>query len=144
MANRAQRRAQEKARRRGIPEQYDSTRGRGRSGMIDEYALQEKSIRLQEGRDGEWKPTAYTGEEEQQEVVAASNGVSVRGVARIISWTLIVLSALAFLVVMWVSYKPLWLVATIAGVFALSVLSLFFVSGDSKYNPRLDQNGTAL
>ena len=43
MPNRAERRAQAKAGRRGVPSQYDQTRGRGRSGMIDEYQLQQKS-----------------------------------------------------------------------------------------------------
>lgn len=49
MPNRAERRAQAKAGRRGVPSQYDQTRGRGRSGMIDEYQLQQKSQRLQDG-----------------------------------------------------------------------------------------------
>ena len=51
MPNRAERRAQAKAGRRGVPSQYDQTRGRGRSGMIDEYQLQQKSQRLQDGTD---------------------------------------------------------------------------------------------
>ena len=52
MPNRAERRAQAKAGRRGVPSQYDQTQGRGRSGMIDEYQLQQKSQRLQDGTDG--------------------------------------------------------------------------------------------
>ena len=61
MPNRAERRAQAKAGRRGVPSQYDQTRGRGRSGMIDEYQLQQKSQRLQDGTDGtEWKPSGGT------------------------------------------------------------------------------------
>lgn len=44
MPNRAERRAQAKQNRRGVPQQYDQTRGRGRSGMLDEYQLQEKSV----------------------------------------------------------------------------------------------------
>lgn len=51
MPNRAERRAQAKQNRRGVPQQYDQTRGRGRSGMLDEYQLQEKSRRLQDGID---------------------------------------------------------------------------------------------
>ena len=44
-----------------VPSQYDQTRGRGRSGMIDEYQLQQKSQRLQDGTDGtEWKPSGGT------------------------------------------------------------------------------------
>ena len=61
MPNRAERRAQAKAGRRGVPSQYDQTQGRGRSGMIDEYQLQQKSQRLQDGTDGtEWKPSGGT------------------------------------------------------------------------------------
>ena len=51
MPNRAERRAQAKQNRRGVPQQYDQTRGRGRSGMLDEYQLQEKSRRLQDGTE---------------------------------------------------------------------------------------------
>lgn len=71
MPNRAERRAKAKADRRGVPSQYDQTQGRGRAGMIDEYQLQEKSRRLQEGTDGPWKPTAHTISE--QENVLATN-----------------------------------------------------------------------
>lgn len=52
MPNRAERRAQAKNNRRGVPQQYDQTHGRARSGMLDEYQLQEKSRRLQDGTDG--------------------------------------------------------------------------------------------
>ena len=52
MPNRAERRAQAKRNRRGVPQQYDQTQGRARSGMLDEYQLQEKSRRLQDGTDG--------------------------------------------------------------------------------------------
>ena len=60
MPNRAERRAQAKRNRRGVPQQYDQTQGRARSGMLDEYQLQEKSRRLQDGTDGPWKPSAST------------------------------------------------------------------------------------
>ena len=39
MPNRAERRAQAKNNRRGVPQQYDQTHGRARSGMLDEYQL---------------------------------------------------------------------------------------------------------
>ncbi len=42
MPNRAERRAQAKNNRRGVPQQYNQTHGRARSGMLDEYQLQEK------------------------------------------------------------------------------------------------------
>ena len=66
MPNRAERRAQAKNNRRGVPQQYDQTHGRARSGMLDEYQLQEKSRRLQDGTDGPWKPTGGTIEAECQ------------------------------------------------------------------------------
>ena len=65
MPNRAERRAQAKRNRRGVPQQYDQTQGRARSGMLDEYQLQEKSRRLQDGTDGPWKPSARTITEHQ-------------------------------------------------------------------------------
>lgn len=154
MPNRAERRAQEKRNRRGVPQQYDQTKGRARSGMIDEYALQQKSIRLQEGTDtgGAWKPTASF---EQPEVTAEADLTlrnpklfkaphSLHQWFRVISWILIVIAAIAFVVVMWLPTKPIWLVLAIAIVFAVGVVSLFFTAGNSKHNPNLDANGTAV
>lgn len=63
---------------------------------------------------------------------------------RVISWLLIALSAIAFLVIMWLPSHPMWLVATVSIVFAVGVLSLFFTAGNPKHNPNLDQNGTAV
>ena len=60
MPNRAERRAQAKRNRRGVPQQYAQTQGRARSGMLDEYQLQEKSRRLQDGTDGPWRQSAST------------------------------------------------------------------------------------
>ena len=36
------------------------------------------------------------------------------------------------------------LIITVSAVFIVGVLSLFFTAGDSKHNPNLDQNGTAV
>ena len=120
MPNRAERRKAAKDQRRGVPSQYDQTRGRARSGMLDEYALQEKSRRIQEGVDdsGEW--------------------------FRVGSWTLIALSVIAFFVVMWLPTHPLWLILTVSVVFVVGVLSLFFTAGNYRNNPNLDANGTAV
>ncbi|MBT1170348.1 MULTISPECIES: tripartite tricarboxylate transporter TctB family protein [Bifidobacterium] len=154
MANRAERRAQAKANRRGVPSQYDSTRGRGRAGMIDEYQLQERSRRLQDGESlGPWKPSAVV--ESEPETVLNTNPDytnpkmfkaphSVRQWFRVGSWTLIALAIIAFFVVMWLPSHPMWLIATVSGVFIVGVVSLFFTAGDSKHNPNLDQNGTAV
>ncbi|PJM77308.1 hypothetical protein [Bifidobacterium felsineum] len=154
MPNRRERRAQAKANRRGVPSQYDQTQGRGRSGMIDEYQLQQKSIRLQEGTDGkEWKPSG--GNVEETETLLTTNPNysnpkmfkaphSVRQWFRVGSWTLIALAIIAFFVVMWLPTHPMWLIATVSGVFIVGVVSLFFTAGNSKDNPNLDQNGTAV
>lgn len=152
MPNRAERRSKN---RNGVPDQYDQTRGRGRSGMIDEYALQEKSRRLKEGGDGPWKPTSS--ELEHAEEVAMDTNPdnfdppqvlraphSTRQWFRVASWVLIVVSAILFFVVMWIPNRPMWSIITIAAVFAAGVVSLFFTAGDPKNNPNLDQNGTAV
>ncbi|KAA8820336.1 hypothetical protein CSQ85_00580 [Bifidobacterium rousetti] len=158
MPNRAERRAKAKADRRGVPSQYDSTRGRGRAGMIDEYQLQERSRRLQEGESvGPWKPTGGTVETDVEAATLTTNPDyrnpkafkaphSTRQWFRVGSWTLIAIAVIAFFVVMWLpsAARPMWLVATVAGVFIVGVVSLFFTAGDSKHNPNLDQNGTAV
>ncbi|MCI1650129.1 tripartite tricarboxylate transporter TctB family protein [Bifidobacterium tibiigranuli] len=152
MPNRAERRAQDKRSRRGVPAQYDQTQGRARSDMIDEYALQDKSRRLEEHVDGEWKPSASvtdtTGDRlddiEMRDPDIIKPPHSVRQAFRIVSWTLISLSVIAFLVIMWLPSHPLWLIATISAVFVVAVLSLFVVAGDPKHNPNLDANGTAV
>ena len=108
MPNRAERRKAAKDQRRGVPSQYDQTRGRARSGMLDEYALQEKSRRIQEGVDdsGVWKPSARTEVDEEVESVFEANPNyqdpkafkaphSVRQWFRVGSWTLIALSVIA-------------------------------------------------
>ena len=153
MPNRAERRANAKADRRGVPSQYDQTQGRGRAGMIDEYQLQEKSRRLQEGTDGPWKPTAHT-ISEQENVLATNPNYSnpkafkaphsVRQWFRVVSWILIVASVIGFFVGMWLPSHPIWLIATISGVFIVGVLSLFFTAGNYRHNPNLDENGTAV
>lgn len=157
MPNRAERRKAAKDQRRGVPSQYDQTRGRARSGMLDEYALQEKSRRIQEGVDdsGVWKPSARTEVDEEMESVFEANPNyqdpkafkaphSVRQWFRVGSWTLIALSVIAFFVVMWLPTHPLWLILTVSVVFVVGVLSLFFTAGNYRNNPNLDANGTAV
>ena len=153
MPNRAERRAQAKRNRRGVPQQYDQTQGRARSGMLDEYQLQEKSRRLQDGTDGPWKPRASTITETENvlntnpdyknpKMFKAPH--SLRQWFRVGSWTLIAIAIIAFFVVMWLPSHPMWLIITVSAVFIVGVLSLFFTAGDSKHNPNLDQNGTAV
>jgi hypothetical protein len=153
MPNRAERRAQAKNQRKGVPSQYDSTNGRGRAGMIDEHQLQQKAQRLQDGTDGEWKPSG--GSIVQADATLTTNPNysnpkmfrtphSMRQWFRVGSWTLIALAVIAFFVVMWLPNHPIWLIATVSGAFIVGVVSLFFTAGDSRHNPNLDQNGTAV
>ena len=138
MPNRAERRAQAKRNRRGVPQQYDQTQGRARSGMLDEYQLQEKSRRLQDGTDGPWKPSASTITETENvlntnpdyknpKMFKAPH--SLRQWFRVGSWTLIAIAIIAFFVVMWLPSHPMWLIITVSGVFIVGVLSLFFTAG---------------
>ena len=129
MPNRAERRKAAKDQRRGVPSQYDQTRGRARSGMLDEYALQEKSRRIQEGVDdsGVWKPSARTEVDEEVESVFEANPNYQDPKA----------------------FKAphsvrLWLILTVSVVFVVGVLSLFFTAGNYRNNPNLDANGTAV
>lgn len=118
--------------------------------MLDEYALQEKSRRIQEGVDdsGVWKPSARTEVDEEVESVFEANPNyqdpkafkaphSVRQWFRVGSWTLIALSVIAFFVVMWLPTHPLWLILTVSVVFVVGVLSLFFTAGNYRNNPNL-------
>lgn len=151
MVNRAERRARDKQRRKGIPAQYDQTNGRGRGGMIDEYTLQERSRRLQEHEHGQWKPTSNVTQQQAQlerakrrTQVADGTWESVRKILSIFAWTVILLSALAFFIVMWLPHRPVWLVLVVSVLFALGVIGLFFIAGNAQRNPRLDEHGTAL
>lgn len=156
MPNRAERRAKNKG-GKGIPQQYDHTQGRGRSGMIDEYQLQEKSRRLQDGETGPWKPSSSVKAQERieehimdtdpgaydpPEVIKAPH--SVRQWFRVFSWIIIVVSAIMFFVVMWLPQHPMWSIIAVSAAFAFGVISLFFTAGNPKNNPNLDQNGTAV
>lgn len=156
MPNRAERRKAARDQRRGIPSQYDHTNGRARAGIIDEYSLQEKSRRIQEGLDdgGEWKPSARTVSDEPESVFEANPNYrdpkafkaphSVRQWFRVFSWVLIALSIIGFFVVMWVPNLPMWGIITVSAVFIVGVVSLFFTAGNYRNNPNLDANGTAV
>lgn len=149
MPNRAERRANAKRSRRGTNSQPQRVQTRSRQGMVDEYSLQERSVRLENGQTAEWKPTSSSDLPEQSASSArtmrkpgAPRGV--RGWLRFVSWALIILSAIAFLVVMWIPGMPTWSTIVVAAVFAVGVLSLFFVAGNPKDNPNLDEYGTAV
>lgn len=159
MPNRAERRAAARRGRRAGGRSVDPSRmpARSREGLVDEYSLQQRSIRLQNGETGEWKPAAhFDGPQRTDGVGIDSDGLSVRdpknlrgphgvrGWVRFFCWLLIVLSAVAFVVVMWIPNMPTWSIILVAAIFAVGVLSLFFVAGNPKDNPNIDANGTAV
>ncbi|KFF30919.1 membrane protein [Bifidobacterium bombi] len=146
MPNRAERRAQARqSRKGGSPDQQ--VRGRG---AVNEYTLQERSRRLSESGEAEWKPSGgsivdlsdVSSASKKPKSVSAPH--SIRQWLRVVTWTLIVLSGIAFLIVMWLPKSPMWLIMTVSIVFVIGVLSLFFTAGDPKDNPNLDANGTAV
>ncbi|MDN5632826.1 tripartite tricarboxylate transporter TctB family protein [Bifidobacterium mongoliense] len=145
MPNRAERRAQSKRSSTVGPPRYDTSR-RSNVGLSDERALQERSRRLAEHRSATWTPVSSTQEERMEEAStpAARAGSSLRGVMRIISWTLIVLSMIAFLTVMWLPSHPAWLIILVSAVFVIGVLSLFLTAEDARFNTHVDEHGTAL
>ena len=139
MTNRAERRAQAKRSRRGGSDDRRMT-AKGRAGVMDERALQERSRRLEAGQGAEWKPAGHT-DDRNPRLLKAPSGV--RQWLRILVWALIICSGLAFLVCMWLPHVPIWATIAIAAVFCLGVLGLFLVGGN-RDNPRLDSYGTAL
>jgi intracellular septation protein A len=62
----------------------------------------------------------------------------------VLTWLLIVASAIAFVVLMWIPQRPMWVIIAVCATFVVGVLSLFFTAGDYRHNPNLDDNGTAV
>ncbi|WP_297316109.1 tripartite tricarboxylate transporter TctB family protein [Bifidobacterium indicum] len=151
MTNRAERRAQAKRSRRGERDQYQGV-DRGRAGLVDERTLQERSRRLAAGQSGEWKPTGHSDLPDEGQVSNPNyrnpklvrSPHSFRQWMRILAWFLIIGSGIAFLVCMWFPKIPLWATITMAAVFCLGIVLLFFVGGSYKDNPNLDSYGTAV
>lgn len=161
MANRAQRRARNKAQRR-TGSAY-STRPEASRSATDQARFNRHADRVAEGR-GEWKPGRV--DPDGEPIAAAPDATDAAGTAsatqqtvlnpnlarkrtwrdwmRFASWVLIALSALAFLIVMWIPSLPMWAIITVSAFFAVGVLSLFVVRGDTDKNPYLDENGTAV
>lgn len=155
MPNRAERRANARRSRNSSRNDGRPQMVRSRQGLVDEYSLQERSIRLQNGETGPWKPSATKLDVEQSgssvpEDFSVNNPKDLRGPhgvkgwLRFFCWLLIVLSAIAFFVVMWIPNMPVWSIIVVSVVFAIGVLSLFFVAGNAKDNPNVDANGTAV
>ena len=129
----------------GVPAQNQRNQGRNRSALLDEESLQERSVRLVEGKSAEWKPSSLeTQRQELQAQEAASKSRGWRGWLTIASLVVIGLSIVGFFTLMWLPTHPLWLVATISGVFAVGVLTLSIASQGGRANPKLDEHGTAI
>lgn len=148
MANRAQRRANQKAARtttkNGQPEVSRSA--------TTQATFNNQADRVAEGKD-QWVPGRIdpdgnvideTAEEAETAAPKISRKRTWRDWLKVCSWTLITLSAIAFLVVMWIPNLPIWAVITVSAFFVVGVLSLFVVRGDHDKNPYLDENGTAV
>ncbi len=144
MPNRAQRRANARRNKNG-----ENTERRA----SDQGLFESKADAVAEGRTGEWRPRVDLAEScAEQELTPqekdAQATVSARttgwGIAKLISWLLIILSALAFLIIMWIPGLPMWGILTVTIIFGLGVLSLFIVRSPNDVNPYLDANGTAV
>ena len=133
MPNRAERRKAAKDQRRGVPSQYDQTRGRARSGMLDEYALQEKSRRIQEGVDDSGRRPVSTAS--RNEVLIGLGVALLLGLAlglamarlteAVYPWPDALLTAFSLLAQLWMALKRwqcwlLWIVVDVlyVGFFA--------------------------
>jgi Flp pilus assembly protein TadB len=143
MANRAERRAQAKADRRGKNDNGQQVRSR--AGLLDESSLQRKSENLSDRGVGEWVPSASS---LYNSSVDSSSDMHRRRTpvqwVRFFFWFLIIIAAVAFIVVMWIPSLPQLVVVIIAAVLAVGVLSLFFTRPSHEKNPYLDENGTAV
>ncbi|MCI1983991.1 MAG: hypothetical protein LKJ47_04360 [Bifidobacteriaceae bacterium] len=165
MANRAQRRANTRAARKGN-DGRDNGLQQGTQSATSQAMFNNKADRVAEGKD-EWVPSrvdmdgnAISADDADmnasdtaiQDATSASAQTNTslkrkrtgKGWAKFFSWLLIGLSAVAFLIVMWIPNLPMWAIITVSAIFAVGVLSLFAVRGDNDKNPYLDENGTAV
>jgi hypothetical protein len=101
--------------------------------------LSEETLQDRLNSKEEWKPTSSAQAEE--DVTKKAPWTPCR-VFNLISWVLIALSMISFIVVMWVPVA--WLIITVCTMVAVGVFSLFFTTGKKCSNPLLDSNGTAL
>lgn len=99
--------------------------------------LSEETLQNRLNNKGEWKPTSSVVTEE----VAEKAPWTARRVFNVVSWVLVALSVVGFLIAMWV--PKMWLIITVSVLFAVGVFSLFFTTGKEGSNVLLDANGTA-
>jgi hypothetical protein len=149
MANRAQRRANNKAAKRA----GENGQPQGTQSATNQAMFNNAADRVADGKT-EWVPGRVNADGDTVSVDSLTPSVTTnpslsrkrtwKDWMRFGSWVLIALSAVTFLVVMWIPSLPLWAIITVAAVFAVGVLSLFVVRGNHDKNPYLDDNGTAV
>jgi Flp pilus assembly protein TadB len=145
MANRAQRRAQ--ARNKDA-----QTLSREQRSANDQATFEARADRVARTNSGVWRPGKVednvipTPQEVEEQKVEEQEHRKHTGldVAKFISWLIIVLSALAFMIVMWIPRLPMWVIILVSAIFVVGVLSLFIVRSPHYHNPYLDENGTAV
>lgn len=144
MPNRAQRRANARRNKNG-----ENTERRA----SDQGLFESKADAVAEGRTGEWRPSRVdTVVEQRRELTPQEKDDAARisaratgwGIAKLVSWLLIILSSIAFLIIMWIPGLPMMVLLTVTIIFAIGVLSLFVVRSPHDTNPYLDANGTAV
>lgn len=102
--------------------------------------LTERSLLETLDKKTDWKPSSSVLDKEKEEKPKVR--ITLRGIFNTLSWLLIVLFGVAFVVLMWLPSKPVWLVVTVVAVFAVGVLSLFLTTGDR--NTNVDSHGAAI
>lgn len=138
--NRAQRRADRKAQKKDEREVSQSA--------TSQWMYDQKAANIENGQPGQWRP----GKIESRDIVTSTVALDAKlahahsawGYGKAVAWTLIVLSAIAFLVVMWIPQLPTWAIITVSAVFIAGVLSLFIIQSPRDVNPNVDENGTAV
>lgn len=142
--NRAQRRADRKTQKKAqTADERDVTQSATSQWMYDQ-----KAANIEAGRPGQWRP----GKVEVSDIAIPSRSLdpklahthSAWSYGKAVGWSLIVLSAIAFLVVMWIPQLPVWAIITVSAVFIAGVLSLFIMQSPRDINPNVDENGTAV
>lgn len=144
MPNRAQRRAQARNKNDQLSREQRSAN--------DQATFEARADRVARTNTGEWRPGRVeasvipTPQEQEARRVEEQKHRKRTGldVAKFVSWLLIVLSAIAFLVIMWIPRLPIWVIITVCAVFVVGVMSLFIVRSPHVKNPYLDENGTAV
>ena len=144
MTNRDQRRTNGRAQRKSAKnERPEASRSATTQASFDQRA------RTVENGALEWRPGRVAAVVDAAVAASSPDPMSSRrhtgwGKAKIVSWTVMVLAAVAFIIVMWIPNLPMWGIVTVSAVFLAGVLSLFVVQSPRDVNPYLDENGTAV